>query len=183
MTEHVAIDSAVMKPMKEFTVQGPFPIPLEPNRGGKMVSKDLKEFWQEVVGQAARKKGVYVFAIRAGTGFTPVYVGKTEAQTFEYEAFSKTNRADHYNPALLDYRSGNPVLFLVIHPDGKGAVNKNYVDQIETFVIDIASIKNPDLSNVRKRKKHGWRIRGVVRAYKGEGRSAPARDLRRAIGL
>jgi hypothetical protein len=177
-----AIDSRFMNPMKEFTVQGPFDVPLEPNKGGKMVARDLEALWLGV-GDARGKKGVYVFAIRAGKGYTPIYVGKTDAQTFESETFTKRNRADHYNPALLDYRKGQPVLFLIIHPEGKGAINKTCIDGIETFVIDIASIKNGDLSNVRKRKQHRWRIKGVVRAHKGEGKSAPAQELRRAIGL
>lgn len=60
-----------MNPMKEFTVHGPFAVPLEPNKNGKMVAKDLTDFWEEV-GEAAGKRGVYVFAIRAGKGYTPV---------------------------------------------------------------------------------------------------------------
>ena len=171
-----------MKEMKEFTVHGPYPVPLEPNKIAKMVAKNLKIFWQGV-GAMAEKKGVYVFAIRAGRGYTPIYVGKTEARTFAFETFTNTNRAGHYNPALLDYEKGLPVLFLITHPAGKGAVNRRCIDQIETFMIDIASIKNAGVSNVRKRKQHRWRIKGVVRAHRGEGRNYSARELRRAVGL
>jgi hypothetical protein len=168
--------------MKAFAVHGPFEVPFEPNKGGKMVAKDLSALWDDV-GANRHGKGVYVFAVRAGKGYTPIYVGKTDTQTFEGEAFTVTNRANHYNPALLDYDRGKAVLFLIVHPSGKGAVNKKFINEIETFMIDIASIKNPDLSNVKKRRQRGWRIKGAVRSHKGEGKKADARALRAAVGL
>lgn len=168
--------------MKIFAVRGPFYVHLEPNAGGKMVAKNLDAFWDEV-GEHRHDVGVYVFAIKAGKGYTPVYVGKTATQSFEYEAFTATNRANHYNPALLGYKKGLPVLFLIIHPKGKGKTNRRAIDQVETFFIDVASIKNGGLSNVKKRKQHKWRVSGVVRAKPGEGRATAAQELRRALGL
>jgi hypothetical protein len=168
--------------MKVFSVSGPFDVHLEPNKGGKMVAKDLDAFWEEV-GEHRHDVGVYVFAIRAGKGFTPIYVGKTARQSFENEVFTVTNRAHHYNPALLNYTKGVPVLLLIVHPRGKGKINHKAIDQVETFFIDVASIKNPGLSNVQKKKQHKWRVSGVVRAKPGEGTAHAARELKRAVGL
>lgn len=168
--------------MKVFSVCGPYDIHLEPNAGGKMVAKNLDAFWDEV-GEHRHDLGTYVFAIRAGKGYTPIYVGKTTKQSFEHEAFTVTNRAKHYNPALLGYKKGVPVLFLIVHPRGKGKVNSKAIDQVETFFIDVASIKNPNLSNVKKKQQHKWRVSGVVRAKQGEGKANAAQELKRALGL
>jgi len=171
-----------MGSVKEFTVHGPFDVPFEPDKQGKMVAKDLSAFWDKV-GDCRARKGVYVFAVRASKGYTPIYVGKTDRQTFEDEAFTRHNLATHYNPALLDYRKGCAVLFLIAHPFARGAPNKLCIDEIETFMIDLGSIKNTNLSNVRKRKQHRWRIVGAVRSERGEGRLFSAKELRRAVGL
>ena len=147
-----------------------------------MVAKNLDAFWDEI-GEHRHDVGVYVFAIRAGKGYTPIYVGKTARQSFESEVFTVTNRANHYNPALLGYERGVPVLFLLVHPRGKGKVNQRAIDQVETFFIDVASNKNPDLSNVKKKKQHKWRVSGVVRGKQGEGKKYAAQELRRALDM
>jgi hypothetical protein len=149
---------------------------------GKMIARNLDAFWDEV-GEYRHDVGVYVFAIKASKGYTPVYVGKAARQSFEYEVFSITNRGNHYNPALLAWQRGIPVLFLIIHPKGKGKTNERAIDQVETFFIDVASMKNPNLSNVKKRKQHKWRVSGVVRGKKGEGKAFSAQELKRALGL
>lgn len=142
-----------MNGYKEFTVHGPFVVPVEKRKNGRMVSiSKLKVFWEET-GELRDRKGIYVFCVRAGKGITPVYVGKTGKRSFEYEAFADHKLANHYNPALLDGQ-GTPVLFLIAHPKSKGAVNKRLIDQLETFFIDVAYQKNPDLSNIRKKPEY-----------------------------
>ena len=169
--------------LKEFTVHGPFVVPVEKRKKGRMVSTtDLDAFWTEV-GATRDRKGVYVFGIRAGKGVTPVYVGKAAKQSFECEAFTDHKRANHYNPALLDSGKGTPVMFFVAHPKTKGAVNKKLIDQLETFFIDVAYRKNAELSNVRKKPEYKWRVRGVVRAKPGEGKNGAAGAFRKAVGL
>ncbi|XXF79736.1 hypothetical protein P2318_08235 [Myxococcaceae bacterium GXIMD 01537] len=169
---------AVMKP---FAVYGPFKVPLEPGKNGKMIARDLSGFWAGV-GDVRWMRGVYVFAMRAGRGYTPIYVGKAAKQSFEHESFAIQKLAHHYGPALLDFRKGSPVIFFVAHPASRGAINKRLIDEIETFMIDAASAKNPYLSNVHKKPVHEWRICGVVRGKRGEAtRSTGA--LKKAVGL
>jgi hypothetical protein len=125
---------------------------------------------------------LYVFCIRAGKGFTPIYVGKAAKQSFEAEAFTAHKLANHYNPALRKYR-GTPVMFFVAYPKTKGKINEALIDQVETFFIDAAYKKNPELRNVRKKPECKWRIRGVVRAKSGEGKNSAASEFRQAVGL
>lgn len=169
--------------LKEFTVYGPFVVPVEKKRTGRMLSTSaLGAFWDEV-GATRTARGVYVFGIRAGKGITPVYVGKAAKQSFEREAFTDHKRANHYNPALLNSGRGTPVMFFVAHPNTTGAVNKKLIDQMETFFIDVAYKKNEELSNVRKKPQYKWRVRGVVRAKPGEGKNGAAGAFRKAVGL
>lgn len=168
--------------MKGFVVHGPHPVPLEPNKTGKMVAQDLSEFWQRLDG-VRYQRGVYVFAIRAGKGFTPIYVGKAAKQSFEAEVFSSHKLSKHYNPALLDYKRGSPVIFLIAHPHTKGTVSPaKLIDEVETFLINVASSKNIYLSNEKKRNPPEWRIAGVIRAQRGES-TAATRAFRQAVGL
>lgn len=168
-------------PLKAFSVHGPFDIPLEPGKTGKMVAMDICAFWDKI-GDLRRRRGVYLFAIRAGKGITPIYVGKAAKQSFEDEVFTAHKRSAHYTPALLDYAKGTAVMYFVAHPQGNGAINQTLIDQIETFLIDIASTKNPTLSNVRKKPKHKWRIKGVVRGKQGETREE-AKSFKAAVGI
>jgi hypothetical protein len=108
-----------MADLKTFSVHGPFKVPLEPNKGRKMVAKNLSAFWSGV-DELRGRRGVYLFGIRAGKGITPVYVGMAARRSFEAEAFEAHKRADHYNPALIDYQRGNPVMFFVAHPEDRG---------------------------------------------------------------
>lgn len=167
--------------LKEFSVHGPFKVPIEPNKRGKMVAMDLSAFWT-LVGEIRGRKGVYLFGMRAGKGITPIYVGKTAKQTFEDEAFTPSKRANHYNPALLSYARCSPVMFFVVHPKTKGKTNAKLIDAIESFFIDVASNKNPNLSNERKKPDHRWRVRGVVRGRAGEA-SATTSAFKKAVGL
>lgn len=167
--------------LMEFSVRGPFAVPLEPGKTGKMVAKDLSAFW-EAVGDLQDLRGVYMFGIRAGKGIKPIYIGKTAKQTFRTEAFAHHKLAAHYNPALLDCKKGTAVMFFVAHPVQKGPINQGLIDKIESFLIDVASTKNRNLSNVKKKPDHKWRIRGVVRSKTGEATAATA-IFKKAIGL
>jgi hypothetical protein len=167
--------------LKTFVVHGPFVVPLEPNKKCKMVALDLKAFWH-TVGSVRSRRGIYVFALRAGQGIKPVYVGKTERRTFEIEAFTDRNLAHKFNPALLDYAKGTAVMFFVAHPKTHGAINRNLIDELETFLIGVAWQKNPCLTNIYKMPNPKWAIKGVVRAAKGKPTKAET-AFRHALGL
>lgn len=159
--------------MMEFTVHGPFVVPLDIHKNGKQIHKDnLKSFWDITAKDIGKRKGVYVFAMKGPRGYTPIYVGMTRKQDFEREAFA-TGKLQKLNSALLDYKISKLVALFVVHPKQKGKANGRLIDQVETYLITVAALKNSNIKNDRKTKPMEWRIKGCVRSKKGEsGRSS-----------
>ncbi len=76
--------------MADFYVEGPFHIPCEMKAAGRVIQH--KEFWKQPdVQPFADEKGCYVFAVRAGGGYTPIYVGKA-TRTFKQECFNSPSK-------------------------------------------------------------------------------------------
>src|SRR5436190_11571038 len=105
---------------RQFTVQGPFRVPLEGPTGARSIAYDnLDEFWATEARPWGTKCGCYVFALRRGRGgYQPLYVGKTSRQKFDRECFSDRNYR------LLDHamrrERGALVLFLLVHQSTRG---------------------------------------------------------------
>jgi hypothetical protein len=70
--------------------------------------KSILEDWEEGLSEAC---GCYVFAVRAGKGFNPYYVGQACKRSILAEALNPSNR-EKYNKVLGD-RQGTPVLFFI----------------------------------------------------------------------
>jgi len=167
--------------MIRFTVVGPLKIPYsEKNNVKRFEIDDVEEFWTDNE-ELRYEKGIYIFAISAGGGFTPYYVGKT-ARSFGVEAFSDRNISHFYNKILFEYDKGRPVMFFVSPANKKGPPPKNVIHEVETVLINFASRKNPDILNDRGTKDPRWSIDGVVRPGKGTG-SKPSKELCRTLGL
>ncbi len=165
--------------MAEFTVAGPFRMPSDQRAGGKKLH--YAKFWKQSdeIGGLRKECGVYVFAVKAGKGYTPWYVGKA-TKSFGQECFSPTKRVKFYN-ALAEYKQATPVLFFVRHPKKPGKTNEKEIEQIESFLIQLAAEKNENLQNVQKKKGPDWSIAGVIRGKKGKPTKS-AREFRKAIG-
>jgi hypothetical protein len=163
----------------EYKVHGPFPVPVERRRGGRTPEKvALRDFWDHEVGpELASARGCYVFGMKVPRGITPIYVGKA-TKTFRGECFAPQKLADHYNPALLDYLKGKPMLFLVVQKIKKGKPNLREIGEIEKFLIQVAVAKNPHLSNVHHTKQDRWCIDGVIRAKQGTNSTASGKFKR-----
>lgn len=169
-----------------FEPYGPFVVPVLNLDRGRVVSTDqLDEWWEELdLDQEGLStgRGVFVFSLKAGKGYTPFYVGKTSRQDFEHECFTPHKR-DKYNHALAS-RSGTPVLSLIAYPTRRGAVNHNAIDQLELELIQYAYERNPDgLRNERRIEDiPRWSIAGALRHGRGKP-SNEATELRRILGL
>jgi hypothetical protein len=160
----------------ELQVEGPFEIDYELNGSAKRVSRsDGVAFWSfEGVSHLRNKQGCYVFAIRAGKGFTPWYVGQA-SNGFEQESFTDHKR-DHYNDALFRGRRGTPVLFFVTPPGSKRKVAQKELTHMEKELIQYALAKNPDLCNIQHtRTLPQWSIAGVIRSRQGQPTKAARR--------
>ena len=166
--------------MAEFLVSGPHDIPFENAGGGRHLY--YKDFWDQTADLKliGDERGVYLFGIRAGKGFSPLYVGSA-TKTFKQECFNPSNR-HKYLDGLADYKKCSPVMFFVVHPKQAGKTNIKEIEEIETFITQLASEKNPNLKNVKGAKRPKWSIKGVIRSGKGKPNGS-AKLLRQAIGL
>lgn len=59
---------------------------------------------------------------------------------------------------LADYAKGTPVVYFVRHPAQRGKTNEKQIGEIEIFLIQSASIRNPDLQNIHGRKRRSGRF-------------------------
>jgi hypothetical protein len=165
------------KTMTKFTVHGPFVIPMYKGPGGRTITaRQGLEFFQSHK-TLASAKGCYVFGMRAGGGITPVYVGKA-TKGFGKECFT-SHKLQKYQQCLVDYGKGTPVLFFVVAPPRRGALNTKCVTEIERFLIQTAVAANEDLLNVQGTAAAEWAIKGVLRS--GVGRPSRAATLMRRM--
>jgi hypothetical protein len=162
-----------------FDVFGPFKIPVSNEKSGRLIPREGGEFWESCP-EFATKLGCYLFAVRAGRGYKPIYVGKT-SRNFQKECFA-LHKLDHYHRALVKRGRGTAVMFFVIPELRRGRANAKVIKDLESFLIQNASVKNPSLSNVQERKEAKWGIRGVIRGGKGKS-SRAAREFKRGIGI
>lgn len=151
--------------MRVFDVHGPFTVPTYNGKAAKIVdSEALAGFWETT--QLAMKRGCYVFAVRAGKGIRPVYVGRA-TKTFIKEVFAP-HKLEKYQRCLADFHKGTPILFLLTATTSKGAPNISAIHELEEYLIQTAVSRNPHLLNVRGTKREEWAIRGVLRSGVGK---------------
>jgi hypothetical protein len=168
-----------------FEPYGPFDLPFETLPRGRRIASDeaIAEWWEyldyDKLGDA---RGVFVFSLRAGKGYTPYYVGKTSRQTFARECFTSHKR-DKYNHALA-LQAGTPMLSLLAHPTRRGPVNHSAIDGLELELIQHAYARNPDeLMNERRIEDLPiYSVAGVLRSGRGKP-SKDARELKRILGF
>jgi hypothetical protein len=122
-----------------------------------------------------------VFALRAGKGCKPYYVGMTSKQDFGRECFTSHKR-NKYNHALA-MQAGTPTLMLLVHPQRRGSVNHSAIDSLELELINMAYERNSDLINERHIEDLPiYSVAGVLRSGRGEP-SGDAIELRRILGI
>lgn len=164
--------------MHLFEIVGPVEIPCDTGKAGRAIAFDkLAHFWAKSKNIAGRR-GCYVFAVRAGKGYTPVYVGRA-TRSFHPECFTY-HKLNYYHRCLIDYSRGTPVMFFVVSPRARGRANASVIGEVEKYLIALAETANPNLSNVQGRTKEWWGIRGVVRGGKGKP-SIDVREFRRLM--
>lgn len=168
--------------MIAFKVYGPFKIPFDGNVQKKVKDSELNKFWQQGdLKKIQKKQGLYIFALQAGKGYTPWYVGKTAKQDFVKECFT-TDKLNKYNKTLFKGLKGTPVMFFIARPGNKKKAPNAIVDNMETFFIQEAKYKNSGLLNTQKAKLPEWGIDGVIRSGKGTS-SKQSRGFKKLMGL
>jgi hypothetical protein len=165
--------------MATFEVHGPFKIDFEKRKGGRTLVFD--NFWSKNgdASYLSLQRGCYVFAIR-NRGLTPIYVGKAE-KTFKQETFNPSNKTKYHN-GFSKYAKGTPIKYFVVHPAQKGPTNIKQIRDIEDFLIQAGTAKNPDLQNIKGAQQPLWCIKGVVRSGAGKPNEAEI-QLRTLFGI
>lgn len=173
---------------------GEFALPCKTGKKEKTLdfSKEtLKKFWQEINERDEKHNGLskacgcYIFAIRAGKGIKPWYVGQSKVP-FEKECFAFHKR-DIYRTVVERISKGTPVLILVARVTPKGklstALPVKEADFVEQFIIRRALSKNPDLENIKNTNlSKQIRIPGLLNSPKGK-QSKGASLLRLTLGI
>lgn len=154
----------------DLEIVGPISIPFQKSVQGcaKHIGKvEVKAFWETAEAEAiAEKQGCYVFALKAGKGFRPWYVGKA-TKTMRQESLHPHKLA-HYNEVLFQGMKGTPVLFFVVLGGNKKKVSAVVIDEMETFFIQTVLTKHPEIQNVQKTNLPEWTVKGVIRGGKGQ---------------
>lgn len=152
--------------LRQFEVAGPFDITLPGNRifdrkecSKKFFSGEVKKYGKEI--------GCYVFSLRTGRGSLPYYVGKTW-NSFEGEAFAVHKISDHYQQ-IVGKHQGTPTMTFVILKKVRGRTPETVIKELEKHLIQMAYMRNKNLSNKQSLPKTRWAIKGVV----SSGRGAP----------
>src|ERR1035437_2519542 len=118
--------------MPVFQVEGPFEVPTYPGKAAKIVdSEALADFWDSAEG-VGRRRGCYLFAVRAGKGFRPIYVGRA-TKSFKQEIFTP-HKLEKYQRCMADFKKGTPVIFFLLAPAAKGAPNRTAIAELEEYL-------------------------------------------------
>lgn len=166
--------------MTEFAVSGPKVIDVYKGVAGRIITDDnIAEFWRSNR-SLATKIGCYLFAIRAGKGYAPIYVGKA-TKGFKQETFTP-HKLSKYQQAMVDYSKATPVMFFIVYPRKKGPTNEKQIKKLEEFLIQTSVAANPDLMNIRGIKSQSWSIKGVLRSSKGPP-TIDAKELKKTLNI
>lgn len=151
--------------MTDFTVSGPHNVMTYTGKRGRLIGvqegRAFFEDWEDL----ATERGCYVFATRAGRGYTPWYVGKA-TKSFKQECFSH-HKLNKYNECLVDMARCTPVLFFVVARGARGLTGVKHISEVEDFLIQTAVAVNADLLNVRGTRRAEWSISGIIRSRGG----------------
>ena len=169
----------------DFDVAGPFE--LKRHTHNRIVTKrsaaalrEEAEDWEPGLSNAC---GCYEFALQAGRGAIPFYVGQACKRSLVKEAMNPANLGK-YNEILGDRRSGRPIIFLLPMrtPGGKFRKRKKgngrlaAVDFLERWLIAAALERNTDLANNRETKfLRRIHVNGIFNAKRGESNDASKR--------
>jgi hypothetical protein len=165
----------------KFEPHGPFELPR--SNGG--VDRSRKNSFWELVDKShaslSSAVGCYIFAIKAGKGFTPWYVGKTEKLSFGSETW-QDGKLLIYGEVIRKYEKGKPVLFLLPKLTNKGKFSKpttrriGAVAALEEMLIGTCLHRNRELLNKKMTRYKAMHVPGYLNDQPG-ARTLEARDL------
>ena len=173
-----------------FTVWGPFKLFCDPEKKYQITKDSGPELAAQLDSKdkkLADSHGCYMFALRAGKGYTPWYLGKASKSSLAKEAMNFSNILS-YN-GVINSHNGTPVLFVIAHmtPGRKfhkkstGSGKNAAIDFLENWLIGKALEKNHELINRQQTNfLKNLRVDGIFNARKGKPPPA-AKELHRVL--
>jgi hypothetical protein len=142
-----------------YSIHGPFPLPK--SKQSNLISNapnHMKKFWAKIAkddSDIENACGCYVFAINAGKGCKPWYVGLAAKQPFGKEILT-SHKLNIYNEASSGQK-GTAIIYLLARKTDGGkptspSAATNDISFLEKLLIAKALEKNPDLANIKNTK-------------------------------
>lgn len=119
----------------------------------------LKEFWENIDQKEpglSSACGCYLFAVKAGLGIRPWYIGMTTKRSFAEECLG-SHQCNIYNNVIAK-KKGTALLFLIAKRTNKDKFVKpsikvqKDISYLETILIGAGIEKNKEIQNIRKTK-------------------------------
>ncbi|PJZ23916.1 hypothetical protein CH352_18725 [Leptospira hartskeerlii] len=165
----MSLDQISFKPTRIYNLD------YESFPGGRRITpENVDNFWNEhkIPDSIQKGRGIYIFGLRLPNSYMPAYVGKTKT-TFKTECFTPRN-LNIYNGEIIRYeREFKPFLFFLVMAKSKGPVNNKVLLELETYLINLAAEKNPNLANIRGLDKGA---RFIITDLGGRGFGAPTKN-------
>jgi hypothetical protein len=174
----------------KFDIYGPYEVPRHQHGRARIITRNSLRGLAELIDNEDMINGCgcYVFAMRAGRGYTPWYVGQASKMRLLEESMNANNR-ENYNRILLE-QNGTPVIFYIPkltngNRFAKPTRNVNgqlkSVNFLEEWLIATALQKNPKLINHQKTHfLKNLHVVGLINPRTGENNNTSA-ELKRAI--
>ena len=175
--------------MIDYEVFGPYELPQNAKRNRICNDKhSLDAFW-EIVNtdkeDLSEAIGCYVFALRAGKGAKPWYVGKSVKQTFKRECL-QSHKLVKYNDVLNNQR-GTPLIYFLPRMTPKGSFSKpskakkslSDVDFLERLLIGYSLNRNAKILNTKDTIYGLISVPGILNMRKPPSKAA--QSLRKVI--
>ena len=149
----------------------------------------IDQFWSDVDQKypgLSEARGCYIFAVRAGRGARPWYVGQSKGP-FRKECF-QPHKQSHYHHAFNRIRRGTPILIFTARCTAGGKLSKrtlarSEVDFVEKLLISLAVTQNGQLLNKKDTKLlRELKLPGILNSPPGKP-SASTSMLRTTLGV
>jgi len=175
----------------DYQIFGPFELPQTSSHNRLDDKKIKKDFWDQVeleVDGLPNACGCYIFAVRAGKGALPWYVGKASRQSFKQECL-QSHKLVKYNE-ILNKRRGTPLLFLIskVTPTGKFSSKSNSkngypdIDFLERLFIGMSLNRNKELLNLKDTKLYSQiTVPGILNSKSNSTKSS--KELKAVLGI
>ncbi len=167
-----------------FIVGGPVNVTVDGSGRNKFITSECKRAFlsSDSFASYSEKQGVYVFALKAGKGYTPWYVGKTNGRKGMLQECMTDNKVNKYNAAMR-LSNGTPFMFFVVPPGNRRIAASPVTKDMERQLTQDALAKNSALLNTHNTKNlPKWTIKGVIRSDVGRPTKLEA-AFRKAMGM